>query len=283
MVKPKNPHSYANSISMSRSLYKGTYLIVEGESDEKLFKKFIEAINCRVKGIPTKDLATRVLKILEKRKEIGILLVVDADFDNLNKIKPNSKNMFYTDNHDIETMIISSQAFENFLREFTIEDKLSKFEKKISMKLKDILIISCLSIGYVRWASINNKWSLKFRNLEFNKFISSKNLKIDYNKFIIELIRNSPRNTETEMTIKNQAILLNSRLCNPLEVCSGHDLTQILLIGLKKTFGYNIARINRYKLESMLRLSYEFRFFKTTNLYRMLVNWQNNNSPFTIF
>ena len=48
-------------------------------------------------------------------------LVVDADYDYLRKIPPFSKNMFFTDTHDIETMIISTKAFENFIIEFTVK------------------------------------------------------------------------------------------------------------------------------------------------------------------
>ncbi len=283
VVKPKSPYSYANAISMSRSLYNGTYLIVEGNSDVKLFKKFTNNNKCRVKAIPTKSFATQVFKILENRKEAGIVLVLDADFDHLNKVKKFSVNMFYTDNHDIETMIVSSFAFENFLREFTDELELKKLEQKMSKKLREILIENSLLIGYVRWASINNNWKLKFQDLIYKNFIKLKNLTIDYNKFVSELIKNSPGNKESDVKIKNEAHNLQTKVNDPWNVCCGHDITELLLIGLKYIFGYNLAKITRKKIESILRLSYEFRFFQLTQLYHGLKNWEKDNSPYQIF
>ena len=283
MVKPKSPYSYANQISMSRQLYKDTYVIVEGDSDAKLFNKFIDKNRCRVKDIPGKVLAIQALNILEKRKEKGILLVVDADFDHLENIKPISKNMFYTDTHDIETMIISTEAFENFLSEFTDKRKLEKFEKNKSKSLREILIEVCIALGYVRWSSLRNNWKLKFKDLDYTLFIDINSIFLRYNNFILELMKNSPRNPIPPSKIINEAKILKSHSNDPWMICCGHDLTETLKLALKNIFGYNIAKLTRKKLEAMLRLSYEFRFFQKTKLYQDLNKWVQNNTPFIIF
>lgn len=278
-----SPNSYANQISMSRSLYKGSYLLVEGIADEKFFKKFTHEYNCRVKGIAGKEIAIEVLKVLEKRKIKGVLLIVDADFDQLEKKRPFSDNMFYTDTHDIETMIIITKAFEHFLSEFTNKKKIDSFQRKRSKSLREVLLESCISIGYVRWASIRNKWSLKFRNLDFAKFVDIKKILMNFNLFISELINNSPGNNVPQSIIIKEAKKLKSISQNPWMICCGHDLMSILLLGLKYIFGYNIGKLTRIKLEAMLRLSYEFRFFQNTKLYPNLRSWENNNAPYIIF
>lgn len=283
MVIPKSPYSYANQISMSKSSYKGTYFLVEGYADLKLFKKFIDENNCRVKFIPGKTLAIDVLKILEKRNESGVLLLVDADYDHLEGIKPMSVNMFYTDNHDIETMIISTNALENLLNEFSDKRKLTKFEKFKSNHLRSVLLTTCISIGYVRWASIHNNWTLKFRDLVFSVFIDFKNLNLHYQKFLSELIKNSRSNKIPLSVIIKEVKLLTTKSSDPWMICSGHDLTEILLISLKFIFGYNVATLTREKLEAILRLAYEFRFFKKTILYSELKRWEKNNPLFSIF
>lgn len=283
MTKPKSPHSYANYICMSRSVYKGSFLLVEGNSDVKLFNKFTDKNNCRVKGIPGKELAINVLRLLQKRNIKGVLLIVDADFDHLENKKPISKNMFYTDTHDIETMIMSTEAFKNFLSEFTYKKKLNKFEKKRSKSLRDILLNVCISIGYIRWANIRNSWMLKFKNLDFILFVDTKNLALNYNQFISELINNSPRNKVARSKIIYEGNFLKYQNKDPWIICSGHDLTNILLIGLRNIFGYNTGKLTRKKLEAILRLSYEFRFFQNTNLFNKLKLWEQKNNPYQIF
>lgn len=278
-----SPNSYANQISMSRSLFKGSFLLVEGNTDEKLFNKFTHEYDCRVKGIEGKDIAIEVLKALEKRKINGVLLIVDADFDHLEKKKPFSNNMFYTDTHDIETMIMLTRAFEHFLSEFTDKKKLDSYLKKKSKNLREVLTEACISIGYVRWVSIRKRWALKFRNLDFAKFVNIKKIELNFIQFISELIKNSPGNKVPQSIIVKEAKKLNSISQNPWMICCGHDLTSILLLGLKHIFGYNTGKLTRIKLEAMLRLSYEFRFFQNTKIYQNLRSWEKKNSPYIIF
>lgn len=55
------------------------------------------------------------MSILEKDAFLGVLAIVDADFDILESKLPESKNVLFTDAHDLETMIMKSFALEKVL------------------------------------------------------------------------------------------------------------------------------------------------------------------------
>ena len=67
------------------------------------------------------------------------------------------------------------------------------------------------------------------------------------------------------------------------QLCCGHDLTEILAIGVRQAWGTNLNAIANVKhLEKLLRIAYSLTEFEKTGLYNQVINWQLRNFPFTI-
>jgi len=69
----------------------------------------------------------------------------------------------------------------------------------------------------------------------------------------------------------------------PWHVCCGHDLVGILSEGLRSILGS--CSPNEVKLEPLeknLRLSYEYTYFMSTQLYQSIKSWEKANEPFKI-
>lgn len=81
-----------------------------------------------------------------------------------------------------------------------------------------------------------------------------------------------------------QKIINKKRGCHdPWQICCGHDLVQILSVGLRKTIGSNNAKdIEPNILERSLRLAYEEAYFHDTQLYLDICTWENENQPFIV-
>src|SRR6266704_6058847 len=60
-----------------------SFLMVEGDTDKKLYKRFINENRCNITITYTKSIALAVLSILEQIDFPGILVIVDTDFDAL--------------------------------------------------------------------------------------------------------------------------------------------------------------------------------------------------------
>src|SRR5260370_34329195 len=58
-----------------------SFLIVEGETDKKFYKTFVDSNKCQITIAEGKDNVREVLSILEKDNFPGILAIADADFD----------------------------------------------------------------------------------------------------------------------------------------------------------------------------------------------------------
>lgn len=274
-------HDIANNIRMTRTQHAGTFLIVEGDIDMRVYRRFINEIQCMLIPAHGKDNAINALSILEKNNFNGVLAIVDSDFWKLDSIQPNSSNLFITDTHDLEGMLLFSDALEKVLSEFGSTNKI----KKLSKPVRNILLECALPIGFFRWLSSPTKDNLflKFRELSFENFVDKKTLIVDIDILIKEVKANSQNSTLDENAIKHKITLLRNVGYDPWQVCSGHDLIQILSIGLRNIFGNNKARtISAEVVDGILRIAYEYLHFCQTQLHNSIKYWEKANPSFKV-
>jgi hypothetical protein len=271
----------ANNVRMMRTQHSGAILIVEGNIDLRFYKRFVNETKCKLTSSNGKDNAIKAVDILEKNEFNGVLTIVDADFWRLDGIKPNSPNLLLTDTHDLETMILSSDSFDTILLEFGSAPKIRKFGKP----LRETLLESALPIGLFRWLSSPNKDNLylSFKDLSFDKFVDKKTLSVDVDSLIKEVKNNSHNSTLDENAIKIKIIALKKARHNPWQVCSGHDLVQILSIGLKNIFGNIRAQsITKETVDGIVRTAYDSSCFYSTQLYNSIKDWEKANDTFNV-
>ena len=274
----------ANDIRLRRSTYTGTFLLVEGSSDKTFYKRFVDELACELvptSGKPSsKQRAIDILEILEKSNFQGVLAIVDADFDRLQNSLYTSPNLFYTDTHDLETMLIQSPALDKVITEFGSEEKIAQFQPDVRLTLIEI----GMSIGYLLWISLSDELNLTFDNITFSKFVDEQNLKIDELKLIREVKNKSQNFSLKDEDLQQRIINKKSNNHDPWQVCCGHDLVEILSLGLRKAFGtYNVADVKPENLERNLRLAYEETYFCQTQLYFNIRTWESKNQSFNVW
>ena len=172
----------------------------------------------------TKSIALAVLSILEQIDFPGILVIVDTDFDALEGKGFSSPNVLYTDTHDPETMLIKSPALEKVLGEFGSENKIEQFKQDTGKDVRSILLESGLPIGYLRWVSSQNGYSLKFEGLDFSKFLDKEKLTIGESKLIKTVKDKSQRQDIPNEQIKSSIQKLKRGNHDPWHLCCDHDL-----------------------------------------------------------
>ena len=102
----------ANEVSMMRSVFKGTVLIVEGVSDSRLYGKFTDRENVRIMIAHSKNNVMQAVSMLrDRRKDNAVLGIIDRDMDALLG-KKRSPPLFQTDKRDLESTILASPALE---------------------------------------------------------------------------------------------------------------------------------------------------------------------------
>ncbi|MHC5927074.1 DUF4435 domain-containing protein [Nostoc sp.] len=256
---------------------------MEGSSDKTFYQRFVDQLVCELvetSGKPSsKQRAIDILKILEQSNFQGVLAIVDADFDRLETLLYTSPNLLRTDSHDLETILINSPAFNKVVAEFGSEEKIAQFNPDIRL----VLLENGISVGYLLWVSKCEGLNLTFDGIKFSKFIDEQTLQIDELKLIQEVKNKSQAYSLRDEDLQKQLKSQKSNNYDPWQMCCGHDLVEILSIGLRKVLGSNKATdVEPNSLERSLRLAYEEIYFRQTQLYLDIRTWEINNQPFRV-
>ncbi len=274
------PDRIANSIRLLRSDHEGVFLIVEGHSDKLIYERLVNKQEVRVTIASGKNNAIKALSILEKENFRRVVAVIDADFSRIEQQIPDSNNLFLTDEHDLEMMLIKSAAFDKLLKERGSEEKIAAFPKDI----RETLLKLGQEIGKLRLLSLRNKLDLKFEGLKFGKFIDKEKLSINIDELIRSIKNHSQKLSLDEQQIKQDLSVISDENHDPWQLCCGHDFISILAIALCKVLGtWNANDVKKEDWERELRLAYELSYFYQTQIYQLMVNWQSNNHPYQIF
>lgn len=279
-------YSIANDIRMTRSQYAGCFLVVEGETtDLRVYVRFIDLDSCQIVPAHGKEDALEVLEILEDEGFEGVLAIVDADFWRLEGQQPASPNLFITDAHDLEAMILKSPALEKLLTEFASTGKLKSFTEDRAKKLREVLLELGCPLGYLRWVSKQQGLSLVFEDLTFTRFIDRRTLILDISEMSRVVKNKSSRPDLSEEHLENSIREMEDiNGHDPWDICCGHDLVCILSLGLRSALGSNQARdVEPELLQKFLRIAYEAAFFFETQLFHSLTGWESTNQPFRVF
>lgn len=274
------PDRIANSIRLLRSDHEGVFLIVEGHSDKLIYERLVNKQEVRITIASGKNNAIKALSILEKENFCRVFAVIDADFSRIEQQIPDSNNLFLTDEHDLEMMLIKSAAFDKLLKERGSEEKIAAFSKDI----RETLLKLGQQIGKLRLLSLRNELNLKFEGLKFGKFIDKEKLSINIDELIRSIKNHSQKLSLDEQQIKQDLSVISDENHDPWQLCCGHDFISILAIALWKVLGtWNANDLKKEDLERELRLAYELSYFYQTKIYTLMVNWQSNHHPYKIF
>jgi hypothetical protein len=271
----------ANDLRMRRSTYPGTFLLVEGSSDKIFYERFVDKSGCELVVAFGKERVIAVLKILEKDANFqGVLGIVDADFDRLKDSLEQKSNLFRTDTHDLETMIIKSPAFDKVVAEFGSEEKISQFDRDI----RQAILESGIVVGNLLWISRRDELNLTFEGISFTKFIDEQTLQANELSLIRHVKNKSQAHALKDEDLQQRLEHEQKKQHDPWQVCCGHHLVEILSVGLRKTIGTNQGKeVEPSSLERSLRLAYESIYFPATQLYAEICAWETQNQPFKVF
>jgi len=278
------PYDIANQVRMMRPVFTGTALIVEGDTDARTYRRFIDGNRCRIVPAHGKSNAINAVCFLDESGHKGVLAIVDSDFWRLEGTRPPGDNVLATDTHDLETMIISSESLDVVLAEFGSPNKLSRLDGDI----RGVLLDAAKPIGYIRWisGSTRDNLSLRFKNLSFEAVIETRDDTVTTNiDILIREVRSHSRSAHFSTREMKTRIgrLIDDDAYDPWQVCRGHDMVHILTIALREVFGNRHARTISYdQVDRILRIAYGIAQFSRTRLYASIRAWEKQNGDYRV-
>ena len=275
----------ANEVRMRRSAFKGAFLLLEGWDDARVYGNFFIEETCQIVVAKGKDNAIDAIAVLEESRFQGVFCIVDADFDHLESRVPASRNVFLTDFHDLECMMLSSPALDKLLLDYAPEgNKLARFRESGRKKsVAELLARSAMEIGYLRWLSLRDDIGFRFEGLDVARFTDRASLTVDTKKLIAAVRDHSQKHEIAEEEIASGMDGMRRPDHDPWQVACGHDVIELLAIGLRRALAsLSVQQTKAEIIERNLRLAYSREDFRSTRLAGSVLRWQSANSGYRV-
>jgi hypothetical protein len=282
MLREIDGHYVAAEIRFLRQVSKGTILVVEGQNDAKVFKRFIDTVSCELEIAFGKRNVCEALDLLEDEGFPGVVGVIDSDFDRLTGTSWGLKNLCVTDVHDLDLMIFLSPALERYLEEYGDVARIKeRFEGVAAVRMT--IIGTCLPIACCRLASERRKLRLRFSGLKHEELVCEETLVMDRDALIAAVVARSGSRC-TQVTLTQYMAAEMSRNHDPHQLTSGHDAAAVLGIALRKILG-DRRDVHTWatEVEAGLRLAFDWNALTGTGLYGCPQAWERDNAPYRIF
>ncbi|AZL83338.1 DUF4435 domain-containing protein (plasmid) [Aliivibrio salmonicida] len=271
-----NTVKFANLILQIRTdrVANKVVFIVEGDSDITLFNMVLRNENffyCTpASGKGEVIEAVDQLKPLISNEIYGI---VDADFDRI--LDNTYTDIFLTDKHDAEIMMLHSEFMTHFITEHTKTSSLVEINiDEAGDVLTSNLMGACNKIGLIKLACTMLGLNAKFKGINYWSkncvSINGFNLEVNIETLINEVISRSPRVDPDSYSgiFAKYNELVNAEHCF-YQTANGHDFCQLLSCIFKQSFSSD-RNVTDKVVEKYLRSKYTNEHFKATNLYSQI-------------
>lgn len=243
-------------------------VIVEGPDDKKFYSRYFDESNTEIILATGCDKLNDIVSGNIENKN-HFIVIKDADFNHLMHMKSPYPNIFLTDAHDYEMMIVTStdSFWKAFLHEYLENNKENLDElKKVP---EEIQIYSCLKLY-----SMVNTLNIKFTSFNLSKVYNggepvSKDKCLTALSSMPEGILRKIDNSKFDKTLSNYDIHDLGQLTNGHDFCEGVSYKYRIKTG---------KSLSIKEIASCLRLSFREEDFKNTNLYKNISNWANTQN-----
>jgi len=257
---------------MKRSLFKGSFLIVEGSTDGRLYKKFTDRHECEIIVAHSKENVRIAVREMVRRNDEHIVGIVDSDTDRIIGVS-HKPPIFSTDCRDSEMLMMNSLAFDSVLAEYGDDEKIERFVSR-SGDIREALLASCYPLGLLMYISDMRDLKLSFKDLDHPSFTDRRTLRPNVREMVSAVLSNSPNSYISADALIQQLEEEYRTKRDPWNVCRGHDMVAVFAMGLREIFGeYNSRYIRSNELAGALRLAYDREAFRVTRLYRESSEW----------
>lgn len=237
--------------------------LIEGPDDERCFKHLLAA--SQVYLLPTNiRFHEKIVGDLIAKYPTKLISIRDADFCRANNNVPSRINMFHTDAHDLETMMLSSG---------NLVDLAADYPGLVNAIEMQVLCGALLDYSYMQWYNYNGHKNLAFKELNTVNLYENGKLANPRGLFD-EVCDCSSEHSATfaEFELFKQSHPVNDSLL--LYITNGHDLMDCIYSEMHKAKQGNLPKA---KVQKSFYENYTMSMFQQTLLYAQLSEWARQN------
>lgn len=274
---------------MQDKSFKGVHILVEGIKDLKVYTKFFKRTEVRLTPTTGKYKQREAYYLLTGRGFANAIAIRDADFI---RIKGNPKfipdfpdDIFITDGHDAEMMMIMVDTLEDLFAVSVDQETKSNLEKSINSSIQKLVLDIAYMVGCLRFADKKYSLGLSFKperpegnRIKFKKFIDEKTFSLNVEQMIHiiwEYSKNRGQDVSSKEIITTGFNNILSQKNSPVDMINGHDVAEVVCIVSSQGLKSKSAIFQHPdRVEESLALSFDRSKFRRTKLYQEILQWQ---------
>lgn len=290
------PARVANALCQDTS-FKGIHLLVEGRQDYKLYKKFVDDANVKIKTTQGKYRLREIYALLTQRGGISVIGIRDADFlrvaGNPKYCAQYADAIFPTDYHDAEIMLAREGGLNEYLSLIAEPEQVANFEAKYKPVL-NVVFEAIYPIGCLRLANKRFGLGLSFKperpegnQIKIRKFVSESTWIVDVEAMVNtvwEYSQNRGLTVASKDRIAEALALITAEGHPADEISNGHDFSAVLYLlsvkGLKST---NKMLQDSVCVQDLLIAAFDLAKFASTELYAKVKSWSSAQGKPLVF
>ncbi|MDE0101318.1 MAG: DUF4435 domain-containing protein [Bryobacterales bacterium] len=262
-------------------------LVVEGPSDARFWRAPGRAA-CDLVIADGKSNVVKCIERLDAKRVEGVLGVVDDDYASLKRLirgsenAPESENLVTTEVRDLECLLWRSSAFETVLAEYGDPSKIAAVERTFRVDIRTRVVSLALVFGGLRCAAQVFDLDIDVSAIKIPQFLHRKTWTLDIEGLWSAVVG---EDKSIKQSIKQKLLSCCTselRSVDPWLVIRGHDVTEIMRLGLKNRFGDRQRRAGADKISTVLRTSFRSSELRSTRLWMNICNWQDRNPGFSV-
>lgn len=272
----KSPDIIATEVVMMRATTPAGFLLVEGATDLTFWRSRVEPDRSELIDAEGKNNLLGAVTILDREHFAGVLGVVDDDRDSLDGRRPTSPNVAVTDTADLECLLLRSPAWHRLLAEFGDPGKLKQFGASVGDP-RDALLARGLVFGRLRWWVQREGRSVPADAFGPHRFIDASTWTVReealYDSVAAALVLPSA-------TLRAGVAALPP--VDPWLVCRGHDLIDLLFLGLQYVLGpaHGMKKPPLKALMQVLRSGFDDASLHATQMWADMCAWEDRNPAY---
>ena len=264
-------------VVLLRAANENTIIVVEGSSDEKFLTHFIIVDEVDIVIAHGREKVLKAMPPIRARFP-GVLCIIDADFDHLTGTDVSADDVIVTSEHDIEMMLVKSNAFNRVVGELGSKGKLAAVGQDQSPWT--IIERPAHALGCLRLYSAQNDLNLKFERLRF-RFLDKRTFQFAIKEMVQEVFQHSQKPNLDVPAAVGFISEWQSRQHDRHLMCCGHDFALLLGRALQSLIGsQTTVATETEQIERSLRLAFSVEDFRQTKLYDDIRAWEQRHEPY---
>lgn len=289
-IPDRKPAAHQVAASQDKN-FKGCHVYVESGCDCRFWKTYLDLQNVKIRacnGWPN------VVDSVNKGNSESVVCIgiIDRDFrDYVGDYGELPDNVFMSDEHDVEMMIIKAEGIERVINNFDAADHIQQYEAKEGTSVLDRVIGITNKIGILKLIDRREHLNFKLRKPgkgtefelpSYEKFLDKDGHYTTNQKMVDYLIEWSKNNKSQPTKTKDEILSLyemeDVTQYDTYKLSCGHDVTYVIAYLIWKHISGE--KTDKDELEKLLRASYAMDHFKNTHICRALAQWAvDNNMP----